>query len=70
MNRRYYRTNLDNWMIMKGVSNSQMARACGVDEKTVRRWRADETSPKLEQVKKILTILGAKFDDLFGESQK
>lgn len=65
MNRRYYRTNLDNWMIIKGVSNSQIARACGVDEKTVRRWRADETSPSIKQICKILTILEATFEELF-----
>ena len=49
---------------MAGLTQREMAQACGVSEGTVSRWEKGIKDPTITQAKKIGEICGVHYDDI------
>ena len=49
---------------MAGLTQQEMARACGVSVGTVTRWEKGIKDPTISQAKKIGEVCGVHYDDI------
>ena len=49
---------------IKGITQTQLAKACNVSVSTVSNWERGKTEPTVSQAKKIANICGVKIDDI------
>ena len=49
---------------MAGLTQRQMAEACGVSEGTVSRWEKGIKDPTITQARKIGEVCGVHYDDI------
>jgi transcriptional regulator with XRE-family HTH domain len=49
---------------MGGLTQREMAQACGVSEGTVSRWEKGIKDPTITQAKKIAEVCGVHYDDI------
>ena len=49
---------------MAGLTQREMAQACGVSEGTVSRWEKGLKDPTITQAKKIGEVCGVHYDDI------
>lgn len=49
---------------IKGITQTQLAKACNVSVSTVSNWERGKTEPTVSQAKKIANVCGVKIDDI------
>lgn len=49
---------------IKGITQTQLAKACNVSVSTVSNWERGKTEPTVSQAKKIANVCGMKIDDI------
>lgn len=49
---------------IKGITQTQLAKACDVSVSTVSNWERGKTEPTVSQAKKIANVCGVKIDDI------
>ncbi len=49
---------------MAGLTQAELARACGVSDGTVSRWEKGIKDPTITQAKKIGEVCGVDYDDI------
>lgn len=52
----------------RGMSQSQLAEKCGVDETAVSHWETGHSAPKGSRLPIVAEVLGVTIDDLFREA--
>lgn len=54
----------------QGLTQRQLAKACGVSVSTIKNWEADVYEPHLEHIKKLCRALRTNANYLLGLSEK
>lgn len=53
-----------------GLTQTELAKRCGVSRLTIGRLEAGKTSPSLKVAKKIASVLGCTLDELVAETEE
>lgn len=64
-----FSTNLKNLIIKNKVTQKELAEFVGVKQNTVSDWINRGTSPKIEQIYRIIDFFSISFDELFFDSK-
>jgi transcriptional regulator with XRE-family HTH domain len=52
----------------RGLSQSELAKACGVDETAVSHWETGHSAPKGSRLPIVAEVLGTTIDELYREA--
>ncbi len=61
--------NLKKIRISKGMTQEQLADACGVGQSVVSQWESGFCNPKVETLRKLATVLNCTIDELIGNEE-
>lgn len=59
-------TRIAAWRKFKGLTQQQVAKACGVSVSAVSYWESNETSPSQDHLAEFVELLGISMERFYG----